>query len=159
MDTLQGCKIPDQTAIGLLGNQPSAFPYPKFSMAAGNFVEVYNTEENHEQWDVIVTCFFLDTAPVVIEYIDTIHYLLKPGGVWINFGPLLYHWVADVDVNNDPRYQQSIELSYEELKHVVQTYGFEFLNESWHECGYTRCDEAMMKTIYRSVMFSVRKNL
>ena len=25
-------------------------------------------------------------------------------------GPLLYHWVSDVEDNNDPRYQQSVEV-------------------------------------------------
>jgi carnosine N-methyltransferase len=28
----------------------------------------------------------------VMDYIETIQRLLKPGGVWINLGPLLYHW-------------------------------------------------------------------
>ncbi len=64
----------------------------KFSMAAGNFVEIYSDSANKEAWDCIVTCFFVDTAPVVMEYIETILHCLKPGGVWINLGPLLYHW-------------------------------------------------------------------
>ena len=25
-------------------------------------------------------------------------------------GPLLYHWVTDVEDNNDPRYEQSVEV-------------------------------------------------
>jgi carnosine N-methyltransferase len=29
---------------------------------------------------------------VVMDYIETIYRLLKPGSVWINLGPLLYHW-------------------------------------------------------------------
>lgn len=38
------------------------------------------------QWDAIVTCFFIDTAPNVFEYIETIYRLLRPGGYWINLG-------------------------------------------------------------------------
>ena len=44
------------------------------------------------QWDGMVTCFFMDTAPVVFEYVETIWSCLKAGGVWVNQGPLLYHW-------------------------------------------------------------------
>jgi hypothetical protein len=44
------------------------------------------SSENAECWDSVVTCFFLDTAPNVVEYIMTIFRLLKSGGIWINFG-------------------------------------------------------------------------
>merc|ERR1711862_1055499 len=37
-----------------------------FSMSAGDFLEIY-TEPN--TWDCIVTCFFLDTAHNIIEYV------------------------------------------------------------------------------------------
>lgn len=40
-------------------------------------------------WDCIATCFFIDTAHNVIDYIDTIWKILKPGGIWINLGNLL----------------------------------------------------------------------
>lgn len=33
-----------------------------------------------------MTCFFLDTARNVVAYLETIHGLLKPGGLWINLG-------------------------------------------------------------------------
>ena len=50
----------------------------------------------------------------------------------INLGPLLYHWANDVEHNEDTRYQQSIELSWEEVRHVIGTYGFEFNKEVTH---------------------------
>jgi carnosine N-methyltransferase len=43
---------------------------------------------------------------------DTINYILKPGGIWINLGPLLYHWVSDVENNQDSRYEESVEVGY-----------------------------------------------
>ena len=43
-------------------------------------------------WDVIVTCYFIDTAKNIIEYLEVIHHALREGGVWINLGPLLYHF-------------------------------------------------------------------
>lgn len=45
--------------------------------------EAHEEHEDGELWDAVVTCFFLDTAPVVVEYIETIHSMLRPGGVWV----------------------------------------------------------------------------
>ena len=28
----------------------------------------------------------------MVRYVELIHKILKPGGYWINLGPLLYHW-------------------------------------------------------------------
>ena len=85
--------------------------FPRFSMCLGDFVEIYGASDNQSFWDGIATCFFVDTAPVVVDYIDVIFHLLKPGGVWVNQGPLLYHWTTDSEGNNDPRYSKSIEVS------------------------------------------------
>ena len=35
-------------------------------MCAGEFVESYQDQEN--EWDCVLTCFFVDTAPVIFEY-------------------------------------------------------------------------------------------
>ncbi|XP_061117302.1 carnosine N-methyltransferase isoform X2 [Conger conger] len=64
-------------------NPQSLPPNSDFSMVAGDFQEVY-TEPN--SWDCVTTCFFIDTAHNVIDYIETIWNILKPGGVWINLG-------------------------------------------------------------------------
>lgn len=95
-------------------NDIEQFPYPRFSMAAGDFVEIYGKKSyinDVNRVDAVVTCFFLDTAPIILDYIETIDHVLKPGGIWINLGPLLYHWEKDQDYgNNDPRYNESIEV-------------------------------------------------
>eukprot|EP01038_Epipyxis_sp_PR26KG_P004813 gene4813-6743_t len=172
-DTLQGIKIPDISSLDILDGYSSLGTpkteldgeyspepiYPPFSMSAGNFVEVYGTEDNKDAWDAVVTCFFIDTAPVVLEYIDVINYMLKPGGVWINLGPLLYHWVADTESNHDERFDQSVELSFEELKYVIEGYGLQFVNENFIDCQYSHCTTSMMKTEYRAKFFTVIKPL
>jgi len=48
------------------------------SMAAGDFLEIY--KEQKGEWDCIVTCFFIDTAHNIVEYLQTIASLLAPGG-------------------------------------------------------------------------------
>ena len=50
-----------------------------------------------------------------------------------------------------------VQLSYEEVKHLVLQYNFEFIKEGFHECNYARNTKSMMYTVYNAVMFSVRK--
>ncbi len=82
-DILEGFSIPDVTAVSLLnaiGNKETEcdydastdkssekYDYPRFSMSAGDFCQVYGGERGIGQWDAVVTCFFIDTAPVVLE--------------------------------------------------------------------------------------------
>ena len=135
-------------------------PQPDFSMCAGEFLIVYG--EQKESWDAIVTCFFIDCAPNPIRYIEAIWDILRPGGVWVNIGPLLYHWQQGKQEDgqlrgDDDRYGQSIELSYSELKHVIEGFGFEYLSESRQTCTYTRDARSMMYRQYECVLFTVRK--
>lgn len=66
-----------------------------FSMTAGDFLEVYADVEYAGAFDCIVTCFFIDCAHNINDFIELIHKILKPGGRWINFGPLLYHFAGE----------------------------------------------------------------
>lgn len=88
-DTLCSVAIPDVAAVDIIASFSSKYPhlqpspeeeaaakssnisgpsFPKFSMATGDFVEVYGKDPaSAGQWDCVVTCFFIDTAPVVIE--------------------------------------------------------------------------------------------
>lgn len=105
-------KFPDVNPSDLISDKV------EFSMAAGEFVNVYG--EEHCTWDVIATSFFIDTAHNIVEYVETIYNLLKPGGYWINLGPLLYHYSDDIR-------ECSIELSWELLKKLIVDIGFEIL--------------------------------
>ncbi|PRD20090.1 UNVERIFIED_CONTAM: Carnmt1 [Trichonephila clavipes] len=119
-----------------------------FSMAAGSYIEIYN---NLDVWDCICTCFFLDTAHNVIDYIDTTWNILKPGGYWINLGPLLYHH-ADLPNEN------SIEPSYEEIRSIVLKYGFILLKEELNvPTPYAQNPRSMMSYEYKSVFFVCQK--
>ncbi|GFS69951.1 carnosine N-methyltransferase [Nephila pilipes] len=120
----------------------------EFSMAAGSYIEIYN---NLDVWDCICTCFFLDTANNVIDYIDTTWNILKPGGYWINLGPLLYHH-ADLPNEN------SIEPSYEEIRSIILKYGFILLKEELNiPTPYAQNPRSMMSYEYKSVFFVCQK--
>lgn len=51
-----------------------------------------------DSWDCVATCFFIDTAHNVIEYVERIWKILKPGGVWINLGESIY--VRELHLNS-----------------------------------------------------------
>jgi hypothetical protein len=74
----------------------------------------------------VETCvhYYIVTYPgsnIYIRYVEAIYKMLKPGGIWINLGPLLYHWVADSEANNDDRYGQSIEVK-DAFIYILHTY-------------------------------------
>lgn len=46
--------------------------------------------------------------------------ILKPGGIWVNLGPLLYHY-------SDVQSEGSIEPTYEDLVLVIKAVGFDIL--------------------------------
>ncbi|CAH8530168.1 unnamed protein product [Schistosoma turkestanicum] len=122
----------------------------QFSMAAGDFVEIY-TEPN--TWDCIATVFFIDTAHNILNYLDTIWRILKPGGYWINFGPLLYHF-------SDIPGEDSLELSYAELRLAITRLGFEIMREKTGiQCGYTQNPSSMLSYNYNCVYGLFRKPL
>ncbi|KAI8913922.1 N2227-domain-containing protein [Powellomyces hirtus] len=131
---LNAVRIPDVLTNGI----PST---AEFSMVAGDFTEVYGTPDNEGAWDVIVTCFFIDTAKNIVDYIDIMHRALKPNGLWINLGPLLYHWEG---MENE----MSIELTLEELKYVVRKKGFRLENEKTIRTPYASNAFGMLKYMY-----------
>ncbi|XP_068711651.1 carnosine N-methyltransferase-like isoform X2 [Montipora capricornis] len=120
-----------------------------FSMAAGDFLEVYTEKES---WDCVVTCYFIDTAHNVIAYIENINKILKPGGYWINLGPLLYHF-------SDMANEWSVELSYEDIKRIsTDVFKFEIIKEVTSiPSGYIENERSMLKLLYDNVFFVARK--
>ncbi|KAH6807881.1 S-adenosyl-L-methionine-dependent methyltransferases superfamily protein [Perilla frutescens var. frutescens] len=124
-----------------------------FSMCGGDFVEVYSDPSQAGAWDAVVSCFFLDTAHNIVEYIEIISKILKDGGVWINLGPLLYHF-ADTYSQED---EMSIELSLEDVKRVAFHYGFEMEKESTVATTYTTNPRSMMQNRYYAAFWTMRK--
>ncbi|KAL8595539.1 hypothetical protein ACOMHN_000747 [Nucella lapillus] len=121
-----------------------------FSMAAGDFMEVYTMPG---VWDCVSMVFFLDTAHSVVSYTEAVWKILKPGGYWINLGPLLYHY-------SDVPGESSIEISYEELRSVIKQVGFDIEEEREDmPCTYTQNPQSMLHYEYRCIFFVARKPL
>lgn len=119
-----------------------------FSMAAGDFLQVY---VHPNKWNCVATCFFIDCANNIVSFIETIYNILVPGGIWINLGPLLYHY-SNV-LNED-----SIEPSYEVVKEVILGLGFVFEKEELNVATkYAQNPYSMLQYEYKSVFFVCRK--
>ncbi|KAB5592962.1 hypothetical protein CTheo_3597 [Ceratobasidium theobromae] len=143
---------------------PSDLPTgSNFSLIAGDFEEIYGVEpdpnadpdsepEPHAgEWDAVLTCFFIDTAKNIISYLKTIHKILAPGGVWINLGPLLWHW------ENNNSNDMSIELDLEEVKELARKIGFEIFNERTIATTYTGNSESMLGYVYQASFWTATK--
>lgn len=89
-------------------------------LVEGDFVSEFQGRKG--EYDVVVTHFFIDTARNVMSYLDTIYAALKPGGYWVNFGPLLWGTAPFV------------QLSLDEIVAVTQSMGFELMDTS-ETCG------------------------
>ena len=57
----------------------------------GDFISIYSSAEYKGVYNAVITCFFIDTAQHILQYILIIRHILQPGGVWVNLGPLHYH--------------------------------------------------------------------
>lgn len=56
------------------------------------------------------------------RYIEVIWQTLRPGGVWINLGPLLWHWADAHSYLNTP--ELSIEVPLESVLRCASAVGF-----------------------------------
>ncbi|KAI8463769.1 MAG: N2227-like protein-domain-containing protein [Monoraphidium minutum] len=121
------------------------------SMCAGDFVDVYSAPEMAQSFDAVATCFFIDTAHNVIEYLEVIHHVLKPGGYWIHLGPLLWHWA-----DSGPG-EASLELPLAEVHRVARLMGFETLRQEFVDAAYIANQRAMYKTVYQAAFWTMRR--
>lgn len=143
--------------ISLINEQYPDIPVADLmSMIAGGFVDLYGPpdrgeisdtytndplavefrKQNANKFHIIATCYFLDTAANIIDYLKTIKYSLREDGYWINFGPLLWHFEDDDNEYTTKTPDQSrpqrvpfkgLELSKDDLIELIEKMGFEFV--------------------------------
>lgn len=127
--------------------------FGELSMVAGDFTEVYAKPSQHKTWSAVATCFFIDTAHNIVEYMEIIYNLLAPGGYWVNVGPLLYHFADSSD-------DLSIELSLGEVLTVAQRIGFVLTNTpTFVDTTYTNNQRSMKQLVYRCAFFVLQRPL
>jgi carnosine N-methyltransferase len=112
----------------------------------GDFLLLYKGKT--DLYDCIVTLFFIDVSKNIIEYVEIMHDLLKKGGVWVNLGCLDYY---------HSRNHLSIDLTWDELRLVIQNYGFEIKNEVTGFVPYGVKQGSTVSDSYGTVFFTAMK--
>ena len=112
----------------------------------GDFLLLYKGKT--DLYDCIVTLFFIDVSKNIIEYVEIMHDLLKKGGVWVNLGCLDYY---------HSRSHLSIDLTWDELRLVIQNYGFEIKNEVTGFVPYGVKQGSTVSDSYGTVFFTAMK--
>lgn len=150
----------------------------RMTMTSGDFCVVYKQPDYTETFDAVVTCFFIDTAPNVISYIETIKACLKPGGFWINVGPLLWHFEsAPTPAEREKRQGKlgvsdtlqshsrdgigepgSFELPNDQVITLVQSLGFTIKEQTAAPAtGYIQDPASMLQNVYRPSFWVAQK--
>ena len=194
-DRLRTVIIPDVAAAEVSHDSDLK---PDFSMLAGEFLSLYShflpgnsldddviESGSNEKFNAVVCSYFIDTAPSLPHYLITIYHMLEKGGLFINFGPMMWHWTGhgtvipdDVDVAETPfnqgdfisanhkhrtshldqRYLQSVDFTWEETRLMILNSGFEFLEEEFDiSTRYTSDKLNMKKVQFDCIFFVARK--
>ncbi|KAK5116511.1 hypothetical protein LTR62_008060 [Meristemomyces frigidus] len=137
----------------------------RMGITYGEFTASYNTPKHVASFAAVVTCFFIDTAPNIIAYIEVIRHCLKLGGVWINLGPLLWHFATTAPKSGTSQSDKvqdrgSIELTGDEVVALVGRMGFDII-EVEHlpagAAGYVQDPASMLQNSYRPTYWVARK--
>ncbi|KAK9813788.1 hypothetical protein WJX73_009901 [Symbiochloris irregularis] len=150
-DQLRQVHIPDRAPADILKASSSG----SLSMVAGDFVEVYGDPKARETFHAVTTCFFIDTAHNIFEYLDVIWHVLKMGGHWINLGPLLYHW-ADAHTYL-PTEEMSIELPLDQVEKAAKALGFHLVRKQMVPATFNVNPRSMLQTSYNCVFWTMVK--
>lgn len=176
-DQLQTFQIPDVHPGAELANAVgSKTPaYERMSMSTGDFCVLYSNAEYHEAFDAVATVFFIDTAPNVIRYIEAVQNCLKPGGLWINLGPLLWHHSSRKEVDGEESNEKkrkraqiddagigdpgSVELTHDEMLALVEHFGFTVEKQECRafQTGYISNPRSMLQNNYQPAFWLARK--
>jgi carnosine N-methyltransferase len=174
-DPLRVVHIPDVDPYEMVAGTNRNNHPADFSMAAGEFCSIYSNDSEATAWDAVVACFFLDTSPVLLRYLEVMHHMLKPGGYLVSFGPLHWHWSGPpMDLqetvaeyrdrfcsNNhitDERYLDSIDFCWQDVETMLHNVGFEIVQVQRNlPALYTADVRSMLRTEFQCVHLVARK--
>lgn len=168
---LRSYTVPEIHPPSFLAGTPNA---GTMSMCAADFLCLYADDDHKEVYDAVATVFFLDTAPNLIRYLEVIRHCLRPGGVLVNLGPLLWHFEnhapgnhgLDDDGDGEHDYNNSsgiadpgsFELTDDEVMALVERLGFDV---EWRQTGieapYILDRESLLQSTYKASAWVARK--
>ena len=168
---LRGYPIPDIHPATELARSTAA---GSMSMCAADFLCLYGDDDHAGAYDAVASVFFLDTAPNLVRYLEVIRHCLRPGGVLVNVGPLLWHFENNAPGNHghdddgdgahdysnssgiaDPG---SFELSNDEVMALLDRMGFTVESaETGVDTPYIQDRDSMLQTTYKASTWVARK--
>ncbi|KAF2271290.1 methyltransferase-like protein [Westerdykella ornata] len=125
---------------------PDHWPNKSVKLVEGDFLNMFPEDA---EFDAVVTLFFIDMSDNVIDFLSNIHRLLKPGGVWINLGPL--KWGT----------HSALQLSAEEVLQLADVLGFDVDQTSRKSIDslYAEQPETLLKFTYVTQFWSATKRV
>lgn len=163
---LRQVQIPDlHPATSLAKAANSGIKTGGMNMIAADFAAYYSSPSQGSKFDAVVTVFFIDTAPNIVRYVETVRSCLKEGGIWINLGPLHWHFdnrePASLNSTGERREEGknvtdaneygSVELSDEEVILLVEKMGFHIEKHEIEpgRTGYIQNPQSMLQDTFR----------
>ena len=136
---LNKAKIPDTNPANVLGEDAA----DRMQMKVVDFEDLYEDEDYKGMFSAVVTVNFIDTAPNLIRCIDTIHYCLQDGGLWVNLGLL-----RQKPGSKEPG---AFEMTHEDLLVLVERSGFRVkeADKKTYEMEHGLMPESMLQCVYQ----------
>ena len=128
-DRYQSVLVPD-TAINRWRRETKASHQTSGSLSytVSTFEALRLIPDNKGAFDVVITCFFLDTATNLYQYLDVMRYVLPTNGLWINVGPLQWHGNALLPGLAANELRHLLEVDYTVLHWSVDQKPMEYRN-------------------------------
>lgn len=99
-------------------------------------------------FDAVVTCFFIDVVNDIEQIIRLFYKLIKPGGYWINMGPLMMHRSDD---------DFFAKYTYEDVLKIAEKVGFTIIREARIDTSYIENPHTNIKTLYKCQFLVAQK--
>lgn len=115
-------------------------------LMAGDIIGMENSQPN--VFDAVVTCFFIDVVSDIEKIVSLFYKILRPGGYWINMGPLMMHR------SDDDFFAKS---SFYDTVKIAQKIGFTVVRESRIDTSYIENPHTNVKTLYKCQFLVVQK--
>ncbi|CAE8583444.1 unnamed protein product [Polarella glacialis] len=117
----------------------------------GEFIHLYDRASAKDNFDALLTSFSLDVSSNIFRFVRTVAHVVRPGGLWANFGPLAY------DTHYEEADDHSRELSWEELRYAVSKF-FDIQEEDFVDSLHCADAKSLMQMQYSCVYFKAVRN-
>jgi uncharacterized protein YbaR (Trm112 family)/SAM-dependent methyltransferase len=125
-----------------------ACPFPVRAGFSFVFADALRPPLAHGSLDVVVTSWFIDAARADLrQTAAAINRVLRPGGLWVNLGPLRFHAVL------------SRAYTIEEAHEIVAASGFELASQDSHDLPYFHSPVSGSHRTDKVFRFAARKTV